>query len=179
MDVVRRTMDNLGGTIETRSEPGVGTTITLRLPLTLAIIEGLLVQVRDERYILPLAAVRELIEVDTRILAANDRRHLVENRGTLLPYVDLSVLFGSSGDPETVAHIVVVDWNGSEVGLLVDHVVGQQQTVIKTLGVLPQRTEGVSGATILGDGSVALILDVPKLVRISEEREQTRQREAV
>ena len=65
------------------------------------------------------------------------------------------------------------------MGLLVDHVVGQQQTVIKTLGVLPQRTEGVSGATILGDGSVALILDVPKLVRISEEREQTRQREAV
>ena len=97
----------------------------------------------------------------------------------MLPYVDLSELFGSTGEPEDVAQIVVVDWNGSQVGLMVDHVLGQQQTVIKTLGILPQRADGISGATILGDGSVALILDVPKLVRITQESEQSRRREAV
>ncbi|MFW6289062.1 MAG: chemotaxis protein CheW, partial [Spirochaetota bacterium] len=97
---------------------------------------------------------------------------LMEYRDTLLPYLDLHAFFQAASPPSDARQVVVVDWDGTRIGLIVDEVVGQQQTVIKSLGALPHRVEGVSGATILGDGSVALILDVPRIVgeAVAEQR---------
>ena len=164
MDVVRKTLEQLGGTLETSSEPGRGTCVALRLPLTLAIIDGLLVSVAGQHYVLPLSSVHELFEFDIASLHQSGSRRLIENRGTMLPYIDLHEVFETGRSPSALSRVVVVDWRGSTMGVVVDDVLGQQQTVIKSLSALVRHSDGVSGATILGDGSVALILDVPRLV---------------
>ncbi|MEI7609569.1 MAG: chemotaxis protein CheA [Rhodospirillaceae bacterium] len=177
MDVVKRAIDGLRGTIEVSSEPGQGTAITLKLPLTLAIIDGLLVRMENERYIVPLSAVEECVELTAKEDHRSDGRSFLNIRGEIVAFVRLRRLFDVAGEPPAIQKVVIVGLGESRIGLVVDQVLGQHQTVIKSLSRLHDDQEGFSGATILGDGSVALILDVPHLVKFARERE-TAQRAA-
>jgi two-component system chemotaxis sensor kinase CheA len=159
MDVVRKEVENIGGTVTLHSVPGEGTTIVISIPLTLAIIDGLLVRIGPEHFVVPLSNVEECIEY--RRGSSNDG--VVANRGELLPLIDLRREFGITGDRPDIEQAVVVETGIGEVGFVVDAVIGDHQTVIKNLGKLYHNLEGVSGATILGDGGVALILDVQRL----------------
>lgn len=163
MDVVKRTIDALRGHIEIESEQGVGTTITLKLPLTLAIIDGLLVEVNKDYYVLPLSSVEECIELDHSKIKGREERRFVNLRGHPVPYIRLREQFGVKGDMPGVEQIVVTGSEGNRIGFVVDQVVGEHQTVIKTLSRVYKNVDSVSGATILGDGTVALILDISKL----------------
>ncbi|TVR87998.1 MAG: chemotaxis protein CheA [Spirochaetaceae bacterium] len=168
MDVVRREIEGLGGTVAIHSTPGKGTSIQLVIPLTLAIIEGLLVQVGEAMYVFPLSSVGECIELNHQDRLNNGKRHFVANRGEVLPYVVLRDVFSVSGNEPDIEQIVVVSAQGEDIGFVVDEVIGDHQTVIKNLGRLYRHIEGISGATILGDGSVALILDVQKLCSLAK-----------
>lgn len=174
MDVVRRTIDSLRGTIEVNSTPGEGTEIALSLPLTLAIIDGLLVRVGDGRYVLPLSAVEECVELPNE----DDRRHQGRNflniRGELVPFMRLREAFAVQTPPDPYQKVVVISTGDRRVGLVVDQVLGDHQTVIKSLSKLHADVEDFSGATILGDGTVALILDVAHLVASGQTAEQQR-----
>lgn len=165
MDVVKRAIEGLGGSVSVESKKGKFTRITLKIPLTLAIIEGLLVEVCGEHYVFPLAAVEECIEHHGKE-GKRDDNNILSNRGEVLPYVRLSELFSIEKTRRDIEQIVVVNSNGSRIGFVVDNVIGDYQTVIKNLGKMYKNISGISGATILGDGSVALILDVNKLVTI-------------
>ncbi|MEI6986382.1 MAG: chemotaxis protein CheA [Rhodospirillaceae bacterium] len=171
MDVVKRAIDALRGSIEVTSEPGHGTSIILKLPLTLAIIDGLLVQMADERYIVPLSAVEECVELTRQEDNRSDGRSFLNIRDEIVAYVRLRRLFDVAGEPPDVQKVVIVGLGQSRIGLVVDQVLGQHQTVIKSLSRLHDDQEGFSGATILGDGSVALILDVPHLVKFARQQE--------
>jgi len=171
MDVVKKAIDGLRGTIEVESKPGQGTAITLKLPLTLAIIDGLLVRMADERYIVPLSAVEECVELTRAEDERSDGRSFLNIRGDIVAFVRLRRLFGVAGDTPAIQKVVIVAIGESRIGLVVDQVLGQHQTVIKSLSRLHDGLEGFSGATILGDGTVALILDVPHLVKFARERE--------
>lgn len=175
MDVVRREIEGLGGTVSIHSSPGEGTSIELAIPLTLAIIEGLLVQVGEAMYVFPLSAVGECIEISHQERINNGKRHFVANRGEVLPYVVLRDVFGVSDSVPEIEQIVVVNSQGEDIGFVVDEVIGDHQTVIKNLGRLYRHIEGISGATILGDGSVALILDVQKLCSLAKRELQVTQ----
>ena len=172
MDVVKRAIDALRGTIEIDSEPGQGTTIAVRLPLTLAIIDGLQVQVGEEYYVVPLALVEECVEMPPS--PDGLPRRMVNMRGEGVPVLRLREVFGIAGDAPGMEPIVVVKVDGERSGIAVDRVVGEHQTVIKSLGRLYRDVEEFSGATIRGDGSMALILDVAALVRRAVESEQGR-----
>ena len=171
LDVVKRAIDGLRGSIEIKSEKGLGTTITLKLPLTLAIIDGLLVTIQDQRYVLPLTYVKECVELTAQGRKDGHGRNMANVRGEIVPYINLRETFGIADAPPDREQIVIAEVGGSRVGFVVDHVIGGHQTVIKNLGRYYHEVEGLSGATILGDGTVALILDVPKLVRIAEKEE--------
>lgn len=160
MDVVKRTIDSLRGSIDITSEQGTGTTVTLKIPLTLAIIEGLLVTIGEGQFVMPLSVVEECIELARG--GANGRR-LVNLRGKLVPYVRLRESFAVPGTPPPIEQVVICSNDGHRIGFVVDDVIGEHQTVIKGLGRVYRNVEGISGATILGDGSVALILDVNRL----------------
>lgn len=164
MDVVRRTIDALRGTIVVESEPGHGTTVTLRLPLTLAIIEGLLIEVDGERFVIPLAAVDEIVELPAIHVEEEGGNAFLDIRDSLVPFLRLRRLLQSPGSPRPHQKVVVVTSSEGRVGLVVDRIIGSNQTVIKQLSPLHAGLKTFSGATILGDGSVALILDVPQLV---------------
>ncbi len=169
LDVVKKAIDALHGSIDVSSLKGAGTTITLRLPLTLAIIDGLLVRIGEQHFVLPLSFVKECVE-----LAGNGNgngRRLANVRGEIVPYVRLREQFGIEGESPSIEQIVITEASGNRVGFVVDHVIGDNQTVIKNLGRVYQNVDGLSGATILGDGTVALILDVPKLVQCAEKEE--------
>lgn len=168
MDVVRRNVSDLGGNIRVRSREGKGSTFTIVLPLTLAIIEGLMTEVGSERYIVPLVSIVESMQ-----LKAQDVRHaagggeLFHFRDDWLPLVRLHHVFACANSVTAVEQgiVIVIEASGRRVGLLVDALVGQQQAVIKSLEAHYRRIEGISGATIAGDGSVALIVDVEGVVR--------------
>lgn len=168
MDVVRQAIESLRGSIEVSSDAGRGTRFTLKLPLTLAIIEGLLVDVGSDRFILPLADIEECIALTRAEAAASHGRSLVNVRGEFVPYVPLRAAFALAGERPEIEQIVIARVNGDRVGFVVDRVVGEHQTVIKNLGRFYQGVTGVSGATILGDGHVALILDLPQLAEHAE-----------
>lgn len=159
MDVVKRGIEGLRGSISVDSLLGTGTTITLKIPLTLAIIESLLVKIGDSHFVLPLAAVEECVELSREDVAAGHGRNLARVRGNLTPYICLRDQFTVAGERPEIEQIVIVSVHGTRVGFVVDFVVGEHQTVIKPLGRFYQHVKGISGATILGDGSVALILD--------------------
>ena len=165
MDVVRQNISCLRGTIDISSLPGRGTTITLQIPLTLAIIDGLLVKIRNGFYVLPLSVVRECVELTAAGRQKMHGKHLADVRGELVPYIYLREQFGISGTGPAIEQIVVCEIEGRNVGFVVDHVVGGHQTVIKNLGNMYRDIEGLSGATILGDGTVALILDPLRLAQ--------------
>ena len=165
MDVVRRNVEALRGVISIESRAGIGTTITIRLPLTLAIIRGFAVGVDEETYIMPLDAVIECIEFPRDGSEAFASRGVINLRGQALPYVRLRDCFRLGGQPTERENVLVLRYHDQRVGLVVDRLFGENQTVIKplsrTLGELP----GVSGSAILGNGRVALILEVEGLLR--------------
>ena len=165
MDVVHRAIESLRGVIEIQSTRGQGTTITIRLPLTLAIIEGLQVQVADGFYVIPLSLVEECVELHGKDVDHSRKQQIINLRGELVPYIHLRHWFEMQGEPPAIEQIVITGVEGKRVGIVVDRVIGEHQTVIKTLGRVYRDVEGISGATIKGDGTLALILDVPRLVR--------------
>jgi two-component system chemotaxis sensor kinase CheA len=165
MDVVHRAIDSLRGAIEIQSAKGQGTTITIRLPLTLAIIEGLQVQVADGFYVIPLSLVEECVELHRSDVDESGRQSIINLRGELVPYIHLRHWFELPGGSPDIEQIVITGVEGRRIGIVVDNVIGEHQTVIKSLGRVYRDVEGISGATIKGDGSLALILDVPRLVR--------------
>jgi two-component system chemotaxis sensor kinase CheA len=170
MDVVQRNIASLGGQVAIASAPGRGTTFTIKLPLTLAILDGLSVLVGDETYIIPLVNITESIRPKTgQVQSIVGDGEVVNVRGRVLPIVRLHEVLGVAPrvlDP-TESLLVLVENGREQVALLVDELVGQHQVVIKSLETNYQRVEGVSGATIMGDGRVALILDIPGLVRMA------------
>jgi len=165
MDVVKRSIESLRGNIDIDSVLGQGTTITLRLPLTLAIIEGLLLKVGTESIVIPLTMVEECIEANKSTLKASKQSFVLRVRESLIPCISLSQWLGNNNELPDLLHVIIVNIDGDKYGLLVDDVIGQQQTVIKSLGSIYQSIKGVSGATILGDGSVAVILDLQQVVQ--------------
>lgn len=171
MDVVKKAVDNLRGSIGIESTGGQGTTITLSLPLTLAIIEGLLVRIGEENYVIPLANVEECIELTEKDRHQGHGRDLAQVRGQIVPYIKLREQFMISGQAPEIEQIVIVRNEMHRVGFVVDSVIGEHQTVIKSLGSMFKEAEGISGATILGDGSVALILDMQQLIQLVETEE--------
>jgi two-component system chemotaxis sensor kinase CheA len=173
MDVVKRSIDALRGTIDVSSQKGMGTTITLKLPLTLAIIDGLLVKVGDGRYVLPLSIVEECVELTREDLAGAHGRHVAHVRGEIVPFILLRERFAIDGNAPEVQQIVITESSGGKVGFVVDQVIGEHQTVIKNMGRVYRDVDAISGATILGDGTVALILDVPKLLQGVEAQESS------
>ncbi|WP_321533148.1 chemotaxis protein CheA [uncultured Desulfuromonas sp.] len=169
MDVVKRAIESLRGSITLDSQKGQGSTVSLRIPLTLAIIESLLVQIGDGRYVLPLSAVEECIELTAKDIQDAHGRNLAKVRGHLVPYLPLRETFDIAGNLPAVQQIVITQINGHQLGLVVDDVIGEHQTVIKSLGPMYRDVQCVSGATILGDGSVALILDIVALMQNASE----------
>jgi two-component system chemotaxis sensor kinase CheA len=164
MDVVKRAIEALRGSIRLSSEPGKGSQIALRIPLTLAIIDGLLVRVGEARYVIPLPAVEECVELSAEQDLRSTGRSFITLRDQLVPFIRLRQLFANGLAPEPHQKVVVVSNGEERVGLVVDQILGDHQTVIKTLSGLHANVETFSGATILGDGGVALILDVAHLV---------------
>lgn len=171
MDVVRKNIMSLGGAVEIQSEVGKGSTITIRLPLTLAILDGQTVSVGDETYIIPLMSIIESIQVNSEMInKVGGRGETFRLRDEYIPIIRLSQVFNiENAKAQNLEDglLVVVEADGKHCGLFVDDLLGQQQVVIKSLEQNYQRVTGVSGATILGDGSVALILDMPGLLRMS------------
>lgn len=162
MDVVRSAIDALRGSIDIDSVLGRGTTFRIRLPLTLAIIDGFLVSLGDEHLVVPLDMVTECLELDASQLARGTYGY-IELRGKPLPCIDLAAHFGLPASHSTRRNIVVVNFGRQQAGLIVDHLHGELQTVIKPLGLLFQHLQGISGSTILGSGQIALILDIANL----------------
>ncbi|QDK34036.1 chemotaxis protein CheA [Sphingomonas sp. IC081] len=172
MDVVKRTIEALRGTIDVTSQPGRGSVMTLRIPLTLAIIEGLLVRVGEGKYVIPLAAVEECIELSLEDDIRSRGRSMIQLREQLVPFLRLRELFDTGTRPDAFQKIVVIATGGERVGLVVDQIIGSHQTVIKSMSCLHRGIPSFSGATILGDGGVALILDVVQLVALGQQQEE-------
>ncbi len=167
MDVVRRNVEDVRGSVRVDSAPGQGTSITIRLPLTLAIIDGFGVGVGGETYVIPIDAVHECVELPVEERGRREGRGIINLRGQALPYIHLRSLLGLEDLPrsEERPSVVVVHYDGGRAGLVVDTLFGESQTVIKPLGKLFHGVAGVSGSAIMSDGRVALILDVPTLLR--------------
>jgi two-component system chemotaxis sensor kinase CheA len=174
MDVVRKSIDALQGAIEVESVRGQGTSITLKLPLTLAIIDGLLVKIDDQYFVIPLSIIEECVELNQKDVVKAHGKKIAEIRGETVPYIHLRELFMMGGNTPSIEQIVTARVDGLRIGFVVDQVVGEYQTVIKTLGRVYRNIKEVSGATILGDGQVALILDLPRLVQKAAMEENVR-----
>ena len=170
MDVVKRQIDALRGTVSISSTPGQGTTISLTLPLTLAIIDGLLVEIGEDQFIAPMSVVTENVELHRGDRAKNNGRNVVAVRGELIPYLYLREMFSIPGEEPEIEKIVIVRHEDQRVGLVVDRVLGSHQTVIQSLGKFYRNIEMVSGATIMGDGRVALILNMAGLIDLASNR---------
>ena len=172
MDVVRRNINELGGAIEIESTPGEGSAIIIRLPLTLAILDGQTIRIGSETYIVPLVSIVESIQIQESMLnTVVGRGETFTLREEYLPIVRMHEVFGiADHDSQSLTDgiLVVVEGEGRKCGLFVDDLLGQQQVVIKSLEANYRKVEGISGATILGDGSVALILDIPGLMRLAK-----------
>lgn len=169
MDVVKTRISQMNGAVEVDSKEGVGTTITIKVPLTLAIMPTLMVKLADQAFALPLGSVMEILDLDLRVTNVVDGQQVVMVRNKALPLFYLGEWLVQ--DPNYVlnkqasAHVVVVNAGGRQVGFVVDQLIGQEEVVIKALGAKLQGLDGLSGATITGDGRIALILDVPGLMK--------------
>ena len=172
LDVVKKQIDTFRGSLSIKSDEGKGTTIALSLPLTLAIIEGLIVQIGADQFIIPMAAITENVELDRAQRGRNNGRNVVAVRGELISYIDLREAFSVEGEPPPIEKVVIVSHEEGRVGLVVDRVLGTHQTVLQSLGRFFRNIDVVSGATILGDGRVALIMDIPAIVRYVEKQHQ-------
>ncbi len=180
MDVVRRNIDALRGQIDIETDPGKASKISIRLPLTLAIIDGFLVQVGQSSFVIPLDLVDECVEYGGVVNDVYEDSQYINLRGEILPYIRLGDVFNAAfpddqdaGQKTVRENIVITHHAGQKTGLVVDALLGEHQTVIKPLGAVFQNAKGLSGATILGSGEVAMIVDVPALVaKISETKRQ-------
>lgn len=168
MDAVKRQIDALRGSLSLSSEAGSGTRVSITLPLTLAIIDGLQVQIGDDQFIVPMSAVTENVELDGSEKNRNNGRNTIAVRGELVPYIDLRGAFGITGSAPAIEKVVIVQHEDDRVGLIVDRVLGTHQTVIQSLGNFFKNIDVVSGATIMGDGRVALIMDIAAVVRFAD-----------
>ncbi|WP_372627519.1 chemotaxis protein CheA [Arsukibacterium sp.] len=164
MDVVKRNITALRGTVDLQSEPGQGTTVSIRLPLTLAIIDGFLIGVSQASYVVPLDMVQECIELPDKEQRSSEISQYINLRGEVLPLIFLREYFSAGGSAGRRQNVVVVKTATQKAGLVVDELQGEFQTVIKPLGKLFSKLHSISGSTILGSGEVALILDVPALI---------------
>ena len=170
LDVVRRNIEKLRGRIDIQSKEGSGTSISIILPLTLAIIDGMVVQVGGEKYIIPTLSIEESLRPKKEeIITVQNKGELCNLRGNLLPLVRLSRLYNAKPLYKNPwdALLVVVESDGMRSCIMVDELLGQQQVVIKTLGDTFKNVKGISGGAILGDGKVGLILDVRGVMEIS------------
>lgn len=176
MDVVKKNIEKLNGTIEIDSKPGIETRFRIKIPLTLAIIPALLVQVRGELFTIPLSTVEETIRISPEDLSTIEGVEVMQLRESTLPLVRLADLFNMPTDPagDGRAFVVVVSTGMKRVGLVVDVLLGQEEVVIKPLEDYLQEKSGFSGATILGDGRISLILDIYELVNLSIDRQAQR-----
>ena len=170
MDVVKRNIEAMRGAIDLSTVAGRGSAVELRLPLTLAIIEGLLIRVGDARYIVPLSTIEECIELPARQAGRGRGRDFIDVRGRFVPLLRLLDLFGAASDPDAHQKVIIVAVGDLRVGLVADAIIASHQTVIKSLSKLHADVTMFSGATILGDGSAALILDVAQLVALGQAR---------
>lgn len=173
MDVVKKGIEKLRGRLDVQSTEGQGTTVIISLPLTLAIIEGMVVRVGKERYILPTMAILESFKAKKEdYYTVKGQGEMVMARGNLIPLIRLDRLFGTQGDAEQPwdGLVVVVENKESQRGLLLDELLGQEEIVIKSLGEALKHTKGLAGGAILGDGRVGLILDMAGLFEISEKQ---------
>ncbi len=171
MDVVKKNLEALRGKIEIHTELGKGTTFTIRMPLTLAIIDGQIVQIGCNRYIIPInSIVRTLKPTASQISSVNGRGEMVLERGELMPLIRLYKLFGvkATVTEPTDSLLVIVEEDNKKCCLLVDELLGQQQVVIKNLGEALGQAKGVSGGAIMGDGRISLILDIPGLMELAQ-----------
>jgi two-component system, chemotaxis family, sensor kinase CheA len=181
MDIVRTAVEIMKGSVEVTSEQGRGTTFTLSLPLTLEIIDGLLVRVADISFILPVTVLEEIVELSGSEIERHRGRRILPVRGALVPYVRLRDFFRLDSRRPEREQVVIVRVNNQRIGLVLDDVIGGHQTVIKPLGLIYRHAKGLSGSTILGSGEVALIIDVPQLVyqaRMEEAAKANDQRES-
>ncbi len=170
MDVVRRNIQALSGSVELASMPGKGSRFTIRLPLTLAILDGQLVRVGEHTYVVPLVSIYESLQVESsKVNKLSEEHEVIRLRDEYLPVIRVYQEFNHQAQAKEVKEglVMVVDNNNQKVGLLVDELLAQQQVVIKSLEDNYAKVPGVSGATILGDGRVALIVDIPGLVTMS------------
>lgn len=165
MDVVKRTIEDLRGNIEIDSQIGHGATITLKLPLTLAIIEGLLTQVGPDVIAIPLSIIKECVEIEQSELTRSKNGYLTKIRGSLMPCISLREWAGEEGEGPELVQLVIVTVDNESFGFIVDDIIDQQQIVIKNLGAVYRNINSISGATILGDGSVALIVDAFQILQ--------------
>jgi two-component system chemotaxis sensor kinase CheA len=165
MDVVRRNIDELRGSIEVESYEGSGTTLRIRLPLTLAIIDGFGVGVAGASYVMPLGMVIECLDLGPFL--DSEENHLINLRGEMLPFFRLRELLQLGEEPPARERVVVVESGDVRVGIVVDKLLGEFQTVIKPLGQIFQRVRGLGGSTVLGSGEVGLILDIPQLIQLA------------
>lgn len=175
MDVVKRNIETLGGTVSIKTTEGRGTVFTLKLPLTLAIIEGMTIRVGQETYIVPLLSILESIQPKPGMIkTVVEKGELINVRGTYLPVVRMYEVF--SLQPEitdpTQAILLILETEGEQVAVMVDEILGQQQVVIKSMEQNFRKVEGIAGATILGDGTVGFILDVRGLLQIARQATQ-------
>ena len=171
MDVVKKTVEALRGAIDISSRPGEGSEVSLRIPLTLAIIDGLLVRVGQGCYVIPLSAVEECLELSLEEDLRSRGRSFISLRDSLVPFLRLRELFRTGTQPDPHQKVVVISTGAERVGLVVDQIIGDHQTVIKSMSKLHHDVVTFSGATILGDGNVALILDVTHLVAVGQQQE--------
>ncbi len=164
MDVVKRNIEALRGTVEIDSKPNEGSLFTIRLPLTLAIIDGFLIQSGNTKYIIPLEMIQECIELDAHYKKEMDGNEFINLRDSMLPLLDVRSYLDEQETQSQRENIVVVRYGEYKVGMMVDELFGEFQTVIKPLGEVFNNVVGISGGTILGSGEVALIFDIPKLI---------------
>ncbi len=163
MDVVRKNIERLRGSIDISTTPGQGTTINLKIPLTLSIIDSLLVQAGNEFYVINMSLIKECFDLSENIIDKASSGCFANVRGELVPYIDLRNLFGVPYDEKRDNHLIVANIDNSTIGIVVDTIIGQYQTVIKPLSHAFKNIEEISGSTILGDGSIAFILDLSKI----------------
>ncbi|MFA7280341.1 MAG: chemotaxis protein CheA [Sterolibacterium sp.] len=168
MDVVRANISALRGSVEVLTERGSGSRFVIRLPLTMAIIDGFLVGVGKSQYVIPLEAVMECLEFEE----AGAARDYINLRGEVLPFVNLRSLFGAEGESPERENVVIVRSGRNRAGIIVDNLLGELQTVIKPMSTVFRNLRGVAGSTILGNGEVALILDIPALMRLARDTEE-------
>jgi two-component system chemotaxis sensor kinase CheA len=170
MDVVRRNIHELNGTVEVRTRPGQGSTFTIRLPLTLAILDGQLVRVGDQTYVFPLVSIVESMQANEKLInQVAGGCDVFRLRDEYVPIVDLASVYACKASYTHIneALLVVVEGDNQKIGVIVDELLAQQQVVIKSLETNFRRVEGISGATILGDGTVALIADIGGILRMA------------